>query len=285
MKKTLPQHDAQPRIDQLGLNQDGVLGCAVYEDRRSLVYDWHSHPQHHQLLYAVQGAMQVETVTARYFLPPRCALWIPAALPHRTWLDGVVKASAFLSPTLSPHGGDRVRVLTAPPLLREMLIHAATLPPYLRGVDDALVQSYYQTLGFLCGQWLDRERPFWLPRSDIPALVRVTDYVQANLADATYQQACQVAGMSDRTLRRHFLHHLGLGWQDYVTQSRLIRAMLLLEQPTMRIAHVAEEVGFANLGNFSRAFQAFCGQTPSRYRQSSVPDQPLGGGQRAMWNQ
>ena len=48
---------------------------------------WHSH-EFHQLEYALEGVAEVETVTARYLLPPRQALWIPAGVEHAHAREG-----------------------------------------------------------------------------------------------------------------------------------------------------------------------------------------------------
>jgi len=47
--------------------------------------DWHIHDLH-QIEYAFEGLVQVETESARYLSPPQQALWIPAGLPHKTTL-------------------------------------------------------------------------------------------------------------------------------------------------------------------------------------------------------
>ena len=87
---------------------------------------WHSH-EFHQLEYAVEGVAEVETATARYLLPPRQALWIPAGVEHSSTLTHVKAVSVFFHPAMDLPAGDRVRILAVAPLLREMILYAAAV--------------------------------------------------------------------------------------------------------------------------------------------------------------
>jgi len=51
-------------------------------------------------------------------------VWIPASVTHRTTLKRVRSVAVFFDPALMPDADDRVRVLAATPLLREMIVFA-----------------------------------------------------------------------------------------------------------------------------------------------------------------
>ncbi len=70
----------------------------------ALVADWHTHDLH-QLQYAAEGVVEVETGDAHYLLPPRQAVWIPAGVPHRTTLRRAQTVSVFFAPGLVPAPG------------------------------------------------------------------------------------------------------------------------------------------------------------------------------------
>src|ERR1700684_1497063 len=90
----------------------GTYPAALGEFRSS----WHVHDLH-QLEYAFEGVIQVETDTERFLSPPQQAVWIPAGLAHRTTLAKVRNVSIFFDPEMIDGMGDRVRVFPANPVL------------------------------------------------------------------------------------------------------------------------------------------------------------------------
>ena len=55
-------------------------------------------------------------------------------------------------------------------------------------------------------------------------------------------------------------------WRQYLLHSRLLRAMTLLVRRDSTVLGVALAVGFDSASAFSRAFQAYAGQSPSAFR-------------------
>jgi AraC-like DNA-binding protein len=78
-------------------------------------------------------------------------------------------------------------------------------------------------------------------------------------------EVADAMGMSPRTLRRK-LTAAGTSLSSLLDQERRDRALLLLRTSTLSLAEVAEQVGYANVQNFERAFQRWTGTTPARYR-------------------
>ena len=72
-------------------------------------------------------------------------------------------------------------------------------------------------------------------------------------------------GMSARTLRRQ-LQRENTTYREIVDRYRLSRAVNLLMQEPSPLAHVAEQVGYANLPGFLQAFKRMTGMTPTEYR-------------------
>jgi AraC-like DNA-binding protein len=58
-----------------------------------------------------------------------------------------------------------------------------------------------------------------------------------------------------------------MSWRDYRRQSRLIRAMAILAEPSPTILETATRVGFGSVSAFTRSFSKHTGETPSSYRQ------------------
>jgi AraC-like DNA-binding protein/quercetin dioxygenase-like cupin family protein len=233
-------------------------------DGGDLITDWHSHDLH-QIEYAFEGVAEVETGTAHYLLPPQQAVWIPAGLTHRTTLKRVRSVAVFFDPAMVEGADDRVRILAATPVIREMIVYAARWP-IARPASDQVADAFFDALALLVVDWLAHETPLCLPTSSDPVLRAVMDYTNANLPGVTVAAACAAAGLSERSLRRQFGAATGMTWRQYVLQSRLMRAMALLTEPGRTVIDVATEIGFDSVSAFTRAFVRLTGETPTAYR-------------------
>ncbi len=235
------------------------------EDADDLVARWHTH-ELHQLLYAFEGIVEVETAGSHHLLPPQQAAWIPAGLEHQTTLRRVRSGAVFFEPEMVPNRGDRVRVLAAVPPIREMIVYAMRWR-IDRPASDPTADAFFEALALLAADWLDSaEAPLRLPTSTVPTIHAVMAHTQAHLGDVSAQDVCAAAGLSERTLRRQFPAATGLSWQQYRLTSRILRAMAILAESDRTVLDVATEVGFGSLSGFNRAFLRLCGETPSAYR-------------------
>lgn len=252
-------------------------GALFYESKGGS--GWHVHDMH-QLQYAFEGAATVETREALYFLPPQQAVWIPAGLVHRTRLDAVRFGSVFFVPEVVAEPGDRIRVLGAVPVIKEMIAYAERWPVD-RSWDDPRADAFFRVLGDLCLEQSSEERPIYLPVSADPVIARIMEYTRENLQDATITDVCAAVGMSERSLRRHFSRDTGMTWQRYRLHVRLVRAMAILAQDDATILETSVRVGFDSVSAFGRAFGAMTGVTPSAFRQRAragrEPLVPTGG--------
>ncbi len=232
-------------------------------DGGDIVTDWHSHDLH-QIEYAFEGIAEVETDGAHFLLPPQQAVWIPAGLTHRTTLKRVRSVAVFFDPAMVDGADDRVRILAATPLIREMIVYAARWP-IARPISDRVADAFFDALALLVVDWLAYETPLCLPTSNDPVLRAVMEYTEANLAGVTVTAACAAVGISERSLRRRFAA-TGMTWRQYVLQSRLLRAMARLTEPGRTVIDVATEIGFDSVSAFTRAFVRLTGETPTAYR-------------------
>ncbi len=251
----------QRLVDMRG-ETEVTAGTYVY-DGPDLVTGWHSHDLH-QLEYAFEGTIEVETESAHYLLPPRQAAWIPAGLSHSSILKGVRTISVFFAPDLVPDEGGRARILAAAPVIREMILYAVRWP-ISRPQSDPGADSFFTALAGLVLEWFDHEMPLCLPNTQDPLVRAVMEQTNTNLATVTAAEVCRRVGVSERTLRRAFPAATGMTWRQYLLESRLLRAMALLSEPGLTILDVASTVGFEG-SSFTRAFVRHTGETPSAYR-------------------
>ena len=120
-------------------------GTFAYEGNE-LVTPWHAHDLH-QIEYAFQGTVEVETRAGHYLLPPQQAAWIPAGLVHQTTIRSTVRTvSVFFHPDLVPEAGDSARILAAAPVIREMILYGVRWP-IDRTSSDPMADRFFATLG------------------------------------------------------------------------------------------------------------------------------------------
>jgi AraC-like DNA-binding protein len=246
----------------------GIRAGTYAFESDDLVTGWHSHDLH-QIEYAFQGVVEVDTSSAHYFLPPQKAVWIPAGLAHNTTLRQVRTMSVFFDPSLVPNPGARARVLAVAPVFREMIVYAARWP-ITRTENDSLADSYFTTLAQLVFEWLDYETPFSIPTSTDPLVAAIMNYTNSHLSDLTMPQMCRTVGVSERTLRRRFQSDTGMTWRQYLLQTRLLSAMAMLTDGDRSVLDVAIAVGFDSASAFTRAFAQYTGETPSAYRRQAT---------------
>jgi AraC-like DNA-binding protein len=224
---------------------------------------WHMHDLH-QLLYAFEGSVHIESGQSRFLAPPQMAVFIPAGVTHRTRIQAQRSGSVFLPPSWIKSAGSRMRILRAPGLMREMVLEAMRWQ--IHEPEDAIGRAYFKGFAALCGEWIENEAPLHLPTADDPKLKKALDYTQAHLADARFEDVCRAANLSERSLRRRFTEMLGMSWIEYRHRARLLKAITLLDDKTSAVSDVAATVGFDSVSAFSKAFSAFAGMSPRIYR-------------------
>lgn len=89
----------------------------------------------------------------------------------------------------------------------------------------------------------------------------------------TQTELAKVLGLSLRNLQRR-LNEQGTCYKTILENIRRKLTMEYLEHPHLSVTEIGYLVGFANVGNFNRAFKRWTGQTPSEYRATSIVYRP-----------
>ncbi len=231
-------------------------------------FAWHAHP-HHQLLYAPQGAVTVESSLRRYLLPPLRACVIAAGTLHRTVVGPEGKPAHSISVFFAPDfaltlGGGGVHTMNSSPLLCELIGLVCQWGPEHRG--SPLSESSFRTLALLCQDWISQPVPFWLPRTDHPGIQKALQFVDEHLDSANETMAAEAAAMSERNFRRQFAASVGIAWREYLQRARMMRAADLLGLSDRSVDDIAWETGYRSVSAFTHAFREFSGEAPAAYR-------------------
>lgn len=100
------------------------------------------------------------------------------------------------------------------------------------------------------------------------SLIRqVQEHVLAQLGgDLSVPALAQSVGMSERNFARVFRAEAGLTPAEFVEQARIDAARRRMEESDAPLKRIADEVGYANVDGFRRAFQRRLGVSPVEYR-------------------
>ena len=81
------------------------------------------------------------------------------------------------------------------------------------------------------------------------------------------EQVADMLGTSPRTLARH-LRRAGTSFGALQRSVRLERASHFLQRGSLPVAEIAERLGYSDAAAFTRAFRAWTGEAPSRWRRA-----------------
>ncbi len=98
-------------------------------------------------------------------------------------------------------------------------------------------------------------------------LRQATEYISRNLCnDLSLDKISETLCMSACHFAHVFKQTTGLAPHRYVIECRMERAKSLLRETNLRVAEIAQLVGYANQSHFSTVFRQFTGCSPLRYR-------------------
>lgn len=102
-----------------------------------------------------------------------------------------------------------------------------------------------------------------------PTLARLTSWADQHLDEGgSVDEMAAAAGMSARSLSRHFQRELGVSPGQWLQHLRVRHACVLLEETDLTVDAVAGRVGFRDVSNFRRRFHDRVGTTPVAYRRA-----------------
>lgn len=237
----LPELQAAAPLPVTGVAGDYPAGMEVQE---------HSH-ECCQLLYAVQGVLEVRARSGRWVVPPTRGVWLCSGVPHSLRMRGAVQVRSLFVDAQAAQGLPVADcVIEVSPLLRELISEVARWPAApQRGQDETRNRLVVELL-------LQELRqppvvPFHLPWPQDARMAAVcralAEEGQAvgqggeraeNLAATAADWAARLA-MGEKTFHRHFLQATGLSFGRW----RQRAAAVVHAGPAGRPAHRAGGAG------------------------------------------
>lgn len=246
----------------------------------TLSYDYSSGflvPEHahgsDQLIYATGGVMEVHSGESMWLIPPQFALWIPALTVHRIRMPSAVsmrtlyfrrglvsRSESRPVPGLEP----ACAVLSVTSLLRELVLEAVRI-----GQLRERNREHCALRDLIVAQ-LSRAKSAAI-QVRVPRDARALAVAQRILNDPAEGRPlpalCSGAGVSVRTLERLFRSDVGIGFDSWRRQVRLIKAVEYLVAGDS-VKQVAFAVGYSQPSAFVEAFRRTFGVTPKVWKDS-----------------
>jgi AraC-like DNA-binding protein len=215
-----------------------------------------------QLIYATRGVMELSVGKGFWLIPPHFALWIPARTVHSIRMPAAVAMrTLYLRRRLAPGLPDACTVMHVTPLLRELIVEAVRTGQLLnanrvqRALRDMLVEQLRSATPIPTGVTLPRDN----------RALAVAQALMANPARGTALHAlCAKAGASVRTIERAFRKEVGIDFESWRRQVRLMKGIELLVEG-LSVKEVAFEVGYRQASAFVQMFRKTMGTTPKAW--------------------
>jgi len=178
-----------------------------------------------QLIYASQGVMEVGSGQRLWLIPPHFGLWIPTRTRHQIRMpESVSMRTLYLRPGLFRRWST-CTVFHVGPLVRQLIFEIVGVGRLRarnhaeRALRDVLVAQLQKASAVPTGIGLPRD-------------VRANNVAQAVLDTparrSTLAALCASAGLSVRTVQRAFRREVGMDFETWRRQVRLMKAVELL---------------------------------------------------------
>jgi AraC-like DNA-binding protein len=214
-----------------------------------------------QLVYASSGIMEIASGEKLWVLPPHFGLWIPARVRHNVRMPEHVSMRAlYLRPGLHRIWRE-CTVFHVAPLLRELILEIVRLGTVRtrnhveRAMRDLLVALLRRATPAATSVSMPRD----LRALAVARVVLDDPSVRFSLAGL-----CSDAGLSVRTLQRVFRREVGINFEAWRRQVRLMKAVQFLVSGRT-VKETAYAVGYEEPSAFVALFRATFGATPKAW--------------------
>ncbi len=214
-----------------------------------------------QLVLALRGAVTCRVPHAWWMVPPECGVWIPGGIPHSNRATANARLFfLFVEPGVAALP-KQCCTLSISPMLREMILHLATIPQAYEtgGHAEQLVRVLLDELALMPVE------QFHLPVSDHPKIRQIADALGADPRDrSTLAEWAARVAVSERTLARMIVQETGLTFGRWRQRLHLIVALRELADGAS-VQRVSNDLGYESVTAFITMFKKALGQSPARY--------------------
>ncbi|WFB59987.1 AraC family transcriptional regulator [Paenibacillus sp. BR1-192] len=102
-------------------------------------------------------------------------------------------------------------------------------------------------------------------------MTRVVDHIHNHYQeDMNLNDLCSLSNLSRSTFCILFKEWTGKTFNRYLTDLRILQAMMMLKQPELSVTDVCYSTGFNELSYFCRIFKKYTGISPTDFRKQAM---------------
>ncbi len=223
--------------------------------------DWHRHARA-QLICVERGLLTTRTQHGAWSLPAGSGGWMPATELHTVTIDGPLRGWGMaIAPSVCsglPEDPCVIGISRLLHALAERLCDGSQTPEPSR---------HHHLLQVLLDEIRDAPRQrMHLPMPNDRRLLRIASQLLAEPADnRSLADWAQWAGLSARSLTRHFRDETTLSFAQWRQQARLADALRQLNEGRS-VSDIAHTLGFSSPSAFVIVFRRHFGIPPGRYQ-------------------
>ncbi len=215
-----------------------------------------------QLALTLRGIVRCEAHQGVWIVPPRCAVWIPADVPHSITFSGNVEVYClFVEPSAALALPKQCCALSVSPLLHHLLLHVTQMP-VLYDVDGADGRTATVLLDQLSASPVEN---LSFPMPADARLRKIAASMMADPADrATINEWGRRVGAAPRTVTRILERETGMSFGRWRQQLHILISLQRLAQGAS-VQAVALDLGYEGVSAFITMFRKTLGKSPARY--------------------
>ncbi|MGQ3887499.1 AraC family transcriptional regulator [Legionella sp. CNM-1927-20] len=237
-----------------------VIGFAF--DKQPTTPGEHCHRKG-QLLYCSRGVTHFYCQGRYFLLPPSKAAWIPPNVKHDVYSASKVSyRSLYIDVKQFLQLPDAMQILQVEPLLKLMIEKFCFIKPgYTKDSPEfrlatVIVDFINQAITL----------PLSLPKPLDKRLNKIFQAILQTPGEAkSVNDYAQMVNITARTLNRITQKEIGMSFEKWRLELRLMHAFALLERG-YSVTQVSQCLGYSNDSSFIARFKQWAGETPAQYR-------------------
>lgn len=221
---------------------------------------YHTHNKD-QLLFSHHGCMVISLDGVKCVLPPMRAAWIPAGIEHKAQTSNVTQyRSLYFAQSLQSRLPRTLKIFDINPLMSALMERMAFWP-FDKPDDEQInaVNLLIEELNLAEDNHLNLPLP-----SDLRLKHWLADIDSDQFTAPTLAELSQHVGASAKTITRIFNKEVGMPYQSWRQQWRLLTAIELLSK-NWRISDIAHHLAFSSDSAFISFFRDKTGYTPANF--------------------
>lgn len=95
---------------------------------------------------------------------------------------------------------------------------------------------------------------------------KALEYCETHYRDGSLADLSESLYLNASYLSQLIKQKTNMTFSDHIVEKRMKQSAIFLQDPNIKIYHISSMVGYINSNNFTRAFRAYYGMTPTEYR-------------------